>query len=120
MDDTMNRLTELLSDKESLKQLSELAEMLKSGGDDTPQCTEPEPLSPPEESSGMPDLEMIAGIASLAGAMQQNDSNTELLMALRPHLGEEKQHRLDKAVKLMRLAAVWSAAKESGLINNLI
>lgn len=118
MDDTMNKLTELLSDKESLKQLSELAEMLKSGGEE--QSTEPEPVSPPGESSGMPDLEMIAGIASLAGAMQQNDSNTELLMALRPHLGEEKQLRLDKAIKLMRLATVWSAAKESGLINNLI
>lgn len=118
MDDTMSKLTELLSDKESLKQLSELADMLRAGAQEEQEIVVEE--SPTEEcGGGMPDMEMIAGIASLAGAMNQNDSSTELLMALRPHLGEEKQSRLDKAVKLLRIASVVGVAKESGLLDKL-
>lgn len=113
----MSKLSELLSDKESLKQLSELADMLRSGAQE--QEIVVEESAPEECGGGMPDIEMIAGIASLAGAMNQNDSSTELLMALRPHLGEEKQSRLDKAVKLLRIASVVGVAKESGLLDKL-
>ena len=52
--------------------------------------------------------------------MNCEDSNTQLLMALRPHLKVERQERVDRAVKLMKLIAVWNAAKESGLLNDIL
>ena len=54
------------------------------------------------------------------GNFSQNDKNTELLMALKPHLREERQIKVDKAVKMLKLMTVWNTAKESGLLNDII
>ncbi len=118
----MGRITDILKDEESLRQLSELAEMLKSE-DVSEKNPEPEPCDKPKntECSGeMPDMEMMLKLTSLAGAMNSSDKNTELLLALRPHLGAAAQQRLDKAVKLLKLISVYELAKESGMLNNLI
>lgn len=117
----MNRITDILSDEESLRQLSELAEMLKTGdfGD-----TSQEPTEDCKENSGdfggMPDMGMMLKISSLAGAMNNNDKNTQLLLALRPHLSHDSQQRLDRAIKLLKLISVYETAKESGLLNNFL
>lgn len=58
----------------------------------------------------------------LQGLMQSvssNDKNTELLLALKPHLKEDKQIKVDKAVKLLKLLALWTVVKESGLLNSI-
>lgn len=112
----MNRITDVLKDEESLRQLSELAEMLKSG------AFSEEPSEPKDEetSEDMPDIEMMTKLMGLAGAMNSSDKNTELLLALRPHLGEAAQKRLDKAVKLLKIITIYEAAKESGLLNNML
>lgn len=112
----MSRITDILKDEESLRQLSELVEMLKSG-DTGEVCGE---QAAPENTGDMPDMELMMKLSGLAGAMNSSDKNTELLLALRPHLRVEKQRRLDKAVKMLKLLSVYDAAKESGLINNLI
>ena len=44
----------------------------------------------------------------------------ELLIALKPHLSDEKQKRVDKALKLLKILAVWNIAKDSGILNELI
>ena len=112
----MNRINDILKDEESLRQLSELAEMLRTG-DVQEECTE---SSNSAEPLNMPDMGMMLKITSLAGAMNTQDKNTELLMALRPHLSEKGQLRLDRAVKLLKLIAVYEAAKESGMLNDFI
>lgn len=117
----MNRITDILKDEESLRQLSELADMLKSGefaeNSAETNCNTEESA----DSAGfMPDMNMMLKITSLAGAMNGQDKNTELLMALRPHLSPESQQRLDKAVKILKLITVYETAKESGILNNLI
>ncbi len=114
MDDIMSRISGLLSDEESVKQLSELAQMLVSEENkDTEEKTE-------QPSDGEPDIGSLLKLTSLISAASQQDKNTDLLLALKPHLGEEKQKRVDKAIKLMRLIAVWNIAKESGLLQDLI
>ena len=45
---------------------------------------------------------------------------TALLLALRPHVSQERQQRIDRAVKLLRLYTMWSILKESGLLQDLI
>lgn len=109
----MNKITDILKDEESLRQLSELAQMLKSGDfDDQPK----EEVKQPENSGDMLDPEMMMKLMSLAGAMNENDKNTELLLALRPHLSAPAQLRLDRAVKLLKLIMVYETAKEAGLL----
>ena len=64
----------------------------------------------------------IGTLMQLQGLMQSvssNDKNTELLLALKPHLKEDKQVKVDKAVKLLKLLALWTVVKESGLLNSI-
>jgi len=123
MDDVMDKVSGLLSDEESVRQLSELAKMFMSDAGGEPTDTAEE--APTEESTGsdgggMPDIETILKLTSLAGAFTQSDKNADLLLALKPHLGEEKQKRVDRAVKLLKLIAVWNMAKESGLLKDIM
>ncbi|MCR4889742.1 MAG: hypothetical protein K5979_11285 [Ruminococcus sp.] len=122
MDDVMDKISGLLSDEESVRQLSELAKMIMTGdetdGEDEADVSEDtSEQEQPSDGGGMPDIDTILKLTSLAGALTQRDKNAELLLALKPHLGEEKQKRVDKAVKLLKLVAVWNMAKESGLLN---
>lgn len=124
----MDKVSGLLSDEESVKQLSELARMFMSGADDSGSVadadssdTETDTAEQPADSGGgMPDIETILKLTSLAGAFTQSDKNADLLLALKPHLGEEKRRRVDKAVKLLKLIAVWNMAKESGLLKDIM
>lgn len=114
----MGKLGELLSDEESVRQLSELAQMLTAesgeGDGSTPENGEA------DESAGASDLGALVKLSGLFGAMSQTDKNAELLMALRPHLSPERQKKVDKAIKLLKLIAVWNMAKDSGLLNDLL
>lgn len=112
-DGITDKITELLSDEESVRQLTELAQMLMNGENI------PETENKASESN-IPDLSAVMKLSGIAGALSGSDRNTELLMALKPHLSEEKQGRVDKAVKLLKLLALWNMAKESGLLNELI
>ena len=46
--------------------------------------------------------------------------DTELLLALRPLLKEERQEKVDKAVKILKLLAVWSVLKDSGILSDIL
>jgi hypothetical protein len=114
----MGKLGELLSDEESVKQLAELAKMFMtdesgSGGEEGQQPQDG------EGSGGIPDLGSIMKFTGLLGAFSQTDKNEELLLALKPHLSEERQKKVDKAIKLLKLIAVWNIAKESGLLSEM-
>lgn len=124
----MGKISGILSDDESVRQLAELVKMFKSGdfnesGESTVKSSEINSSNNNDSQNAddsMPDIQQIMKLASLAGTFSRNDENTGLLLALRPHLSEQKQQKLDKAVKLLKLTAVYSAAKESGLINNIL
>ena len=124
MDDLFGKMQELLADPESMKQISELAQMLQNESD---AASEPHPApadSPPPESNnniGIPfDPMMLMKIGELLGTAQKPDENTTLLMALRPHLREERRDRVDRAVRLLRLMTVWNTLKESGMLQNFL
>ncbi len=122
MDDVMGKISELLSDEESMKQLSELVQMMMSDEDqseeDSSEQSEEDVDSSGAENSAS-DLSSIFKLTGLMSAFSQSDKNAELLLALKPHLKEEKQKRVDKAVKILKLIAVWNVAKESGLLEDL-
>ncbi len=103
----MGKFEELLSDEESVKQLTELAQMFMNESGNG-------------EGRSIPDIESVMKLSGLVGAFSQSDKNSELLLALKPHLSAERQQKVDKAIKLLKLIAVWNMAKESGLLDNII
>jgi hypothetical protein len=73
-----------------------------------------------EHTQAAPDPAMFLKIGQLLNNAQQPDQNTALLLALRPHLGEKRQERVDRAVKLLRLLTVFHELQDSGMLQNLI
>lgn len=123
MDDLMGKIQEVLSDEESMKQLSELASSLFSSSDDENTGQENESVREEkreEDSGGGMDFD-FSKLLMMGQVMNSvsNDKNTELLIALKPLLREERQAKVDKAVKMLKLFAVWSVLKESGMLNDL-
>lgn len=129
MDDIMGKLGEILSDPESVKQITELAQMFMS--------ETAENKNNPSESSGVPeeknnsddsgnslfsgfDFSKLMKIQEIMGAVSGKDKNAELLLALKPHLSPEKQKKTDKAIKLLKLLTVWSFIKDSGILKDFM
>ncbi len=126
VDDMIGRMGAILSDPESVRQLQELAQMLQqeSTADDssgsTPEQAPSGTHTNEKPSDGGFDLSMLLKMQELMGAVQGSDESTELLLALRPHLHGQRQKKVDQAVKLLRLYAVFSAVKENGLLQELL
>lgn len=129
MDNLMEKIGELLSDEESMKQISELAQMFMSSvpdesnenADSKEEAGESSEKS--SESGGIFDnfdFSMLTKLQDIMGAVSQNDKNTDLLLALKPHLKEERQPKIDKAIKIMKLLAVWKVLKDSGMLKDFL
>lgn len=128
MDDMMNKLGEILSDPESVKQITELAQMFMSETTDnknsSPENSENGDDKNDSESSGSLfsgiDLSSIMKIQEIMGAVSGKDKNSELLLALKPHLSPEKQKKADKAIKLIKLLTIWNFIKDSGILKDFL
>ena len=59
-------------------------------------------------------------IGEIMSKMSEQDKNTELLLALKPHLRDENQAKIDTAVTLFRLISLLPYLKDSGLFENLL
>lgn len=136
MDDLMGKIQAMLSDEESMNQIKQLAEMLgaSSGSDENSTAEENKCGNMPDfsaifseksteekqENSGFGfDMGTLLQLQGLMQSVSSKDSNTELLLALKPHLREEKQQRVDKAVKLLKMFALFTVIKESGLLKSM-
>ena len=116
MEDMSKKIQEILNDEESMRQINELAQMFSSseeGGES-------------EESNGGTDdagglnfdpskLLMLQSIMSGANG----GKNTELLLALKPLLKDERRAKVDKAVKILKLIAAVEMLKESGMLGDI-
>ncbi len=120
-------LGSLLSDPESMEQIKELADMLreetssvggssdKSGGSGAGLASLAGMLG--GQNGINPDI--ISALSSVLSAMNGEDKNRTLLLALRPHLSGEKQEKLDKAVRMLKIYAAVNALKDSGVLGNI-
>lgn len=141
----MDKVQEMLSDPESMKQIQELADMLTSetGNNDTSQqnnnTTQNNSDIPPNSmfnnlfgnndsnnstdstsnsSDSSIDFGMIFQLMQLFNSTS-NSQDEKLLLAIKPYLNNERQSKVDKAIKLMKAYEIFTTAKESGLLNNL-
>ena len=118
----MEKMQSLLSDPESMQQLQELAQMLQA---DSGQESETESAPTATEqtdataSGGGLDLGALMKVSQLMGSAKE-DSDAALLLALKPHLREERQKKVEKAVKMLKLLSIWSMLKESGMLKDFL
>lgn len=129
MDDMMNKINKILSDPESIKQISELAQMFMSetgnnnkssnASDSNPDNSENSSDSDSGAFSGL-DFSKLIKIQEIIGAVSGKDKNAELLLALKPHLSPERQKKADKAIKLLKLLTVWNIIKDSGMLKDFL
>lgn len=64
------------------------------------------------------DLASIGKIASVVGALSSSDDDgrCRLLYALRPMLKEERRHKVDEAVKMLKIIDLLPKLREQGIL----
>ena len=104
MDDLSEKISQLLNDPDGMARIQQMAKSVLSDTDKTTPAT--------------PDFD-IGKIMPLIQKMNSRgtDSRTGLLLALRPHLSEKRQERLDRAVKILRVIDMLPFLQESGMFN---
>lgn len=107
MSEFEDKLNAVLSDPESMSRIMELAQSIGSKTADTQQ----------QENEGM-DLSPLIGIAAQLGS-DCDCRYTSLLNAIKPYLREERQVKLERAVRISKLSKIAKTAMESGLIGEL-
>ncbi len=55
------------------------------------------------------DLEAIMKLGEMLSSMNASDKNTQLLLALKPHLRPENRQKVDNALKLIKITPVCQA-----------
>lgn len=124
MDDLSQKLQSLLSDPESMRNLAELAAMLRDpelAADAPPSAAQPDITPAAEQTDAMPqmDITKLLAVGQALSAVQQ-DETADLILALKPHLSEARAQRADQAVRLLKLCAVAGVLRENGLLNDLL
>lgn len=117
MDDLFGKMQSVLSDPESMQQLQELAALMddNEAADDKGQTAQQE-----QSSADMGfDIGKLMELSSLMNSTK-NDEDAALLLALKPHLKEERQHKVDKAVKLLKVLSVWKTLKDTGILKDFL
>lgn len=129
MDDMAGKISELLSDPEGLEKIKSMAQMLFSGSNQESSAPAVEEKSQPAPDSSplggllggfsLPDGIDPIKIMGLISAFnnQRNDDRAGLLLALKPHLTVERRERVDKAVRLLKIAALIPVLKEQGILD---
>lgn len=73
-----------------------------------------------EDIFGGIDIEAIMKLGEMLSAMNStSDKNTQLLLALKPHLRPENRKKVDNALKLMKIINLLPLLRESGIMDGL-
>lgn len=65
------------------------------------------------------DIESVLKLGEIMSKLNEPDKNTELLIALKPHLRDENKAKIDTAVKLFKLVSLLPYLRDSGLFDKL-
>lgn len=126
MEDLTAALQNFLGSEEGAKQLEELSKML---GLDSPEEKKDNSdiggmlngLFKNEENDAPPFTPAdILKFQKLIKSFQNDNPNTVFLKSLKPLLKEERQQKVEEAVRIMKLLSVLPELRESGMLNNLL
>ncbi len=117
MDDMQAGISKILEDPDSMAKIKEMASAL-FGGEEKPNKAENSAAKLPLGGlEALGDGLDMGALLKIGNALKSggNDSRSNLLMALKPHLSEGRRDRVDKAVKILRLVSLLPLIKESGI-----
>ena len=63
------------------------------------------------------DPEMLVKLISVFSQLSEKDKNTELLMALKPHLRAENRPKVDNAAQIVKLITIMTALGGNNIFN---
>ncbi len=63
------------------------------------------------------DPEMLIRLISVFSQLSERDKNTDLLLALKPHLRAENRPKVDSAMQIMKLITIIGALNDNNLFN---
>ena len=119
MDDIAAMITQFLESEEGMAQLSAVSQALGLGDvlPDSSKVTG-QAVSGGNERKPMPQIDMntLMMMQRAMSVMGQEDKNTELLRALKPHFSPERAKKVDDAIRIMQLMRLLPLAKEMGLL----
>lgn len=120
MDDLQNAISQIMSDPEALKQVQSLGEQLglTNNSFNAPEEKPKLPEVPQNDMTsllGNDTLSSITRIMPILNMVKQEDETTQLLMALRPFLSEDKRRKLDDAKRMLQFMKVLPLLKNGGL-----
>ena len=77
-----------------------------------------------KQQDGLPDLgidiNMMLKLQQVMAAFHNEDDNTRFLQALRPLMREDRRHKVDEVLRMMKLFSLLPLLKESGILDNLL
>lgn len=127
MDDISSRISELLNSPDGMDRIKAAAESILGNSAQMPEITE----NKTENNTNNHQFSIPEGLLDNLGNMQgimrimnllqnkKQDKRAGLLLALKPHLSEERAKRVDKAVSLLKIADLLPILKEEGLFDSL-
>ncbi len=118
MDDFTQKITSILNDPDSLDTIKSIADSLMlDKGEKHQTSNHSDSGFDLSQMLGSISTDQMGGIMRVMSALNSNrgDDRTALLLALKPHLSKQRQPRVDKAVKLLKIASIMPLVSESGL-----
>ncbi len=115
MADIQDKINEILSNPEALRQVQSLGEQLGLAGNSPEKPQPPEKkneLSLPTDFMNDDIAKSLIKILPAVKSIGCEDDTTRLLNALRPFLSCEKQEKLDKAEKMLKLFKILPLLKD--------
>ena len=110
--------SEQKSDSSGGFDLSALSGLLSSGGNSANTQSSENKLA---QTGGMDlggiDINTIMKIQQVMSAFHNEDDNTRFLQALRPLMREDRRHKVDELLRLMKLFSLLPLLKESGILD---
>ncbi len=115
MSDLTAKINEILNSEEGMNQVRNLANSLGLTPPSGENWAENSP--PPSSEAQIPQInpQMLMNLQNIMSSMNTQDENSSLLQALKPHLSQERQKKVDDAVKIMHLVKLFPILKQSGL-----
>lgn len=132
-DDLMAKLNDVLNDEESMKQIKELAGALSAesgsgnadgsldisrllGMNDNGNEAKEQNTNNNSNPLGNLDISKLMQVKSIMEQSTKDDKNIALLLALKPHLKDEKQAKVDSLIKIFKLLKLLPLLRESGIL----
>lgn len=118
MDDISEKLAEILNDPDSFNRVREMAENIL-GSDNHKKENTPQHNGDVGTLFGNMDIDpaQIGKIMSVMSRIKSghNDSRSNLLLALKPHLSTPRREKVDTAIKLLKIIDLLPLIQDSGL-----